>query len=152
MLLGARKFVEVIDYGSGQTNQSCEIMAAIIGLRRLRRPARVRIVTDSQYVTRCFSEGWLPNWRRKGWMHKGSERPNRELWETLEGLVEMQIECEFEWTRGHVGEPGNELANALANFARLRNVRGATSYDVGVDPTADVENRRWRLRASRGMT
>jgi ribonuclease HI len=102
------------------SSQAAELRAAIRALQFLTREGvSVRIVTDSAYVVRCFVEGWIPRWRNKGWLHKGKERPNRALWETLEGFVELH-DVEFEHVNGHVGEPGNEHAHMLANYARER--------------------------------
>ena len=45
------------------TKNRMELMAAIQGLETLKRPCRVRLTTDSQYVQKGIQE-WLPNWKR----------------------------------------------------------------------------------------
>lgn len=105
----------------GATNQRMEIMACIVALRRLntKRRWKVLIRSDSAYVVNTFREGWILNWRRKDWRHKGGERPNREYWETLESLVDL-YNVEFEHVRGHAGDTYNERADELAGQGRLR--------------------------------
>src|SRR6476646_4706273 len=51
------------------TNNRMELTGAIEGLSALKRPCRVELITDSQYVAKGISQ-WLPNWKRQGWMRK----------------------------------------------------------------------------------
>jgi len=80
----------------------------------LKRPCRVRIHTDSQYVMKGMTE-WLVNWKRRGWM-TADKKPvkNAELWQALDEQVSRH-QVEWRWVRGHAGDPGNERADALAN-------------------------------------
>ena len=48
------------------TNNRMELMAAIKGLEALKRPCRVKLVTDSKYVQSGITQ-WLPRWKRRGW-------------------------------------------------------------------------------------
>jgi ribonuclease HI len=117
------------------TNQQMEIMSCILALspktiKKRDRRWKVIIRSDSKYVVNCFNEGWIENWRRKNWINKGEERPNRALWETLEALV-ANFDVEFEWLRGHNGDPGNEAADRLAEWARLQaRVEGMNEGDT----------------------
>lgn len=111
------------NFGVGDTNQTAELKAVILGLRSVkadrRSELRVKVATDSEYVTRCFHEGWLPKWRKKNWRGRnGKERPNRKLWEQLEALVAEYGEVEFEHIRGHSGHEWNERCDNLAGMAR----------------------------------
>lgn len=102
------------------TNQAAEICAAILALSYLTREGvKVRLITDSNYIVRCFNEGWLDKWRKKGWRHKGAERPNRALWETLESIVAIH-KLEFVHVYGHTGVARNERCDMLANYARVK--------------------------------
>ena len=96
------------------TNNRMELMAVIAALETLKRPSRVRLTTDSQYVKRGVTE-WMARWRRNGW--RTAERnpvKNRELWERLDrALGEHQVD--WHWVRGHSGHPENERADQLAN-------------------------------------
>ena len=44
-----------------------ELTAAIEGLRMLKEPCAVQVVTDSEYVKNGITQ-WLAGWKRKGWM------------------------------------------------------------------------------------
>lgn len=96
------------------TNNRMELMAAIEGLRALKRPTKVRLVTDSTYVMKGMQE-WLANWKKRGWK-TASKQPvkNVDLWQALDQLVAAH-QVEWQWVRGHTGHPGNERADALAN-------------------------------------
>src|SRR5205814_3680449 len=48
------------------TNNRMELMAAIAGLEALKRPCRVRLYTDSQYLRDGITR-WLPGWKARGW-------------------------------------------------------------------------------------
>ena len=41
-------------------------MGVIEGLGSLKRPCRVELVTDSQYVGKGIAE-WMPKWKAQGW-------------------------------------------------------------------------------------
>lgn len=96
------------------TNNRMELTAVIKGLEALKRPCRVRIVTDSQYVKQGMTQ-WMARWKRNGWRTAGKQPvKNRDLWEALDArLADHQVE--WQWVRGHVGHPENERADALAN-------------------------------------
>ncbi len=98
------------------TNNRMELTAVIEGLKALKRPSRVRIITDSQYVKNGMQQ-WIHNWKRNGW-RTASKKPvkNADLWRELDRLVNLH-QVEWEWVRGHSGHPENERADALANRA-----------------------------------
>ncbi len=96
------------------TNNRMELTAAIRALEALRRPCRVRLTTDSQYLKKGLTE-WLPNWKRRGWKTAGKKPvKNADLWQELDRLA-ARHEIEWHWVRGHTGHEGNELADELAN-------------------------------------
>ena len=98
------------------TNNRMELMAVIRGLQALKRPCRVALYLDSQYVRQGITE-WIHGWKKKGWV-TASKQPvkNAELWQELDALVHGGIHrIEWHWVRGHAGDPGNEKADALAN-------------------------------------
>lgn len=99
------------------TNNRMELRAAVEALRQINRSGReVRVVTDSQYLQRGITE-WLPKWKTKGWK-AASKKPvkNVDLWKALDELA-LKHSVEWLWVRGHSGNPGNELADSLANRA-----------------------------------
>lgn len=96
------------------TNNRMELTAVIRALEALRRPSRVRVYTDSQYVQQGIS-GWIHGWKRKGWKTAGGTPvKNADLWRHLDALA-AQHNVEWHWVRGHAGHPENERADALAN-------------------------------------
>ena len=96
------------------TNNRMELMAAIQALETLREPCAIELYTDSNYVRQGLTE-WLPQWRRRGWK-TADKKPvkNQDLWQRLD-LAAARHRIEWHWVKGHSGDPGNELADALAN-------------------------------------
>jgi len=105
-------------YEANTTNNRMELTAAVEALRALREPCRVTLVTDSQYLKKAFSDGWLDTWRSNGW-RTASRTPvkNRDLWEELVALTEWH-QVDWRWTRGHDGHPENEEVDREALRAR----------------------------------
>ena len=100
----------------GTTNNRMELSAVIEGLRALKRPCRVVIVTDSQYVKRGIEE-WMPRWKRNGWRTSRREPvKNADLWRALDAALAPHT-VEWRWVRGHSGHPENERADELARAA-----------------------------------
>ncbi len=105
-------------YGSepATTNNRMELMAAIRALETLKRPCKVILSTDSQYLMKGITE-WLPNWRRRQWKTSaGKPVKNQDLWQRLVKALEKH-QVQWEWVRGHSGHPENERADRLANLA-----------------------------------
>jgi ribonuclease HI len=96
------------------TNNRMELKAVIEALNALKRSAKVRLHTDSQYVHKGISL-WLPGWKRKGWKTAaGKPVKNQDLWQALEQAAQSHT-VEWIWVKGHAGHPGNERADELAN-------------------------------------
>lgn len=85
------------------TNQRAEIYAAIRALGALKKPCRVLLFSDSQYLIKTMIGDF-------------SRRTNLDLWEELDTAV-AQHEIEWIWMRGHAGARGNEIAHVLAERA-----------------------------------
>ena len=98
------------------TNNRMEMMAVIEALSALKRPCHVVLHVDSQYVLKGMTE-WLQGWKAKGW-RTAAKQPvkNVDLWQRLDALVhQSDHRIEWQWVKGHAGDPGNERADALAN-------------------------------------
>jgi ribonuclease HI len=98
------------------TNNRMELKAVIEGLRALKRPCKVVLYLDSQYVRMGITE-WVRGWKAKGW-RTSTKQPvkNVELWQELDKLVaEGGHQIEWRWVKGHSGDAGNERADMLAN-------------------------------------
>jgi len=98
------------------TNNRMELMAAIRALEALKRPSRVDLTTDSQYVRKGMLE-WMANWKRNGW-RTASKKPvkNDDLWKRLDAAV-ARHDVHWHWVKGHSGHPENEIADELASSA-----------------------------------
>jgi ribonuclease HI len=96
------------------TNNRMELMAVIAALKTLKCPGfRVTIYSDSQYVVRAVSEGWLENWIRT--QFKGGKK-NRDLWEEYHKLSKA-YQIRFHWVKGHAENPHNNRCDELATAA-----------------------------------
>lgn len=110
---GTGRRIEMSGSDPDTTNNRMEMTAVIEGLRRLKRPCRVHIVTDSKYLVDGM-KSWIHSWRRNGW--KTADRKpvrNRELWEELIRLSDTH-EADFQWIRGHAGHEENERCDKMA--------------------------------------
>ena len=95
------------------TNNRMELTAAIAALEALKRPAVVKLHTDSQYL-RDGVTAWMGNWKRNGWRTR-DRKPvkNDDLWRRLDEATQRH-EIDWRWVRGHGGDPMNERADELA--------------------------------------
>lgn len=98
------------------TNNRMELMAAIEGLRALRRPCTVILSTDSNYVKDGITR-WIHGWQRNGW-RTADRKPvkNADLWQDLL-LAADAHKIDWQWVKGHAGHPENERADRLASAA-----------------------------------
>ena len=105
------------------TNNRMELMGAISGLEALKKPARVRLHTDSMYVRDGITK-WLKGWKAKGWL-TADKKPvkNKELWQRLEAATQIH-KIDWLWVKGHSGHPENDRVDQLARDA-IRTVREA---------------------------
>lgn len=95
------------------TNNRMELTAAIRALQALKRPCRVQLHTDSQYVRDGITK-WIFGWQRNGW-RTSDKKPvkNAELWQELvEAVAPHRVE--WHWVKGHSGHPENDRVDALA--------------------------------------
>jgi ribonuclease HI len=98
------------------TNNRMELLAVIEALRQLKRPCRVRVVTDSNYVVKGMTE-WISGWIKRDWINSQNEPvANRDLWEELLKRSRSH-QIEWVWIRGHNGHPENERCDKMARVA-----------------------------------
>jgi len=93
-------------------------MAAIEGLRALKKPCRVALSTDSRYVMDGLTK-WIHGWQRNGW--KTADRKpvkNADLWQELLDAARPH-RIDWKWVKGHAGHPDNERADKLASDAAI---------------------------------
>lgn len=98
------------------TNNRMELMAAIMALESLKRPAKIKLYSDSKYVLDGITQ-WVPGWQKRGWK-TADKKPvkNIDLWQRLvEAAAPHDIN--YIWVRGHTGHAENERVDALARSA-----------------------------------
>jgi ribonuclease HI len=100
------------------TNNRMELMAAIEGLRALKRPCRVTLSTDSRYVMDGLTK-WIKGWQKNGWK-TAAKQPvkNAELWQALLDAAKPH-RIDWVWVKGHAGHPDNERCDKLASDAAV---------------------------------
>ncbi len=106
------------EYNGGElstTNNRMEVMAVIVGLKRLKYPCKVDVYSDSAYTVNAFANGWIYGWRKNGWK-KADGKPvlNEDLWRELYDLTTIH-EVTFHKVAGHAD---NELNNRCDELAR----------------------------------
>ncbi|WP_257265733.1 ribonuclease HI [Endozoicomonas sp. ONNA2] len=102
------------------TNNRMELMAAIEGLKALKRPCTIILTTDSQYVRKGITE-WMTGWKRKNWKTAaGQPVKNQDLWQLLDQQSQRH-DIDWRWIKGHAGHRENEIADQLA-------CKGAAAY------------------------
>lgn len=102
------------------TNNRMELMAVIEGLKAVKkRELPVHIYSDSQYVVKAITEGWLANWIKTNF--KGGKK-NSDLWKEYYQLS-RPFKITVHWVKGHASNPYNnrcdELATAAADGSNL---------------------------------
>jgi len=105
-------------YGSepATTNNRMELQAAVEGLRALKEPCAVEIVTDSNYVKNGITE-WIHKWKANGWKTGGKKAvANQDLWHELDEQV-ARHETQWDWTKGHASHADNNRCDELAQAA-----------------------------------
>lgn len=97
------------------TNNRMELMAVIVGLKRLKYPCAVDVYSDSAYTVNAYLNGWIYAWKKSGWKKAdGKAVQNVDLWEELYALTHTH-EVTFHKVAGHAD---NELNNRCDELAR----------------------------------
>jgi ribonuclease HI len=106
------------------TNNRMELMAAIMALETLSRPATIVITTDSAYVKNGVT-GWIHGWKRNGW-RTADKKPvkNADLWQRLDA-AQARHSVDWRWIKGHAGHAENERADELARAGMAPFKKGA---------------------------
>lgn len=128
---GAGGVIELVDRDSGglsrfdywvsepaTTNNRMALHSVIEAfgeLSKMNRPFRVVFTSDSRYIVEGM-RSWVPAWIARGWKRKGGPIENLALWQRAVAAV-APFETQWNWVRGHNGQPQNEYANHLATRA-----------------------------------
>ncbi|HEX6575034.1 MAG TPA: ribonuclease H [Gemmatimonadaceae bacterium] len=126
---GAGGVIEMLDGGSlarwdywvsepSTTNNRMalhSVIEAFSELAKMNRPFHVVFTSDSRYIVEGM-RSWVQGWVARGWKRKGGPIENLELWKRAVAAVQP-FETQWNWVRGHNGQPQNEYANHLATRA-----------------------------------
>ncbi len=107
---------EISGCESETTNNRMEMMAVIEALGQIKRPCKIRVFTDSNYVVKGMTE-WIQGWIKRNWLN-AQKQPvkNRDLWEDLLRLSAAH-KIQWQWIKGHSGHPENERCDQIARDA-----------------------------------
>lgn len=121
------------------TNNRMELTAPLEALKALKKPSKVTIYSDSEYVVHGMSK-WVHGWERAGYLEgklrppskykkgKSEQLKNYKLWkELLEASRPHDVT--WEWVPGHSGVEGNERADKLAVMA-LAKLRSKAAAEI----------------------
>lgn len=100
--------------GAETTNIRMEGYAILAALKHA-NGAICEIYSDSEFWIKVITE-WSLKWEANGWQKKGGIK-NLDIVQEVCALYK-QSQAKLVWVRGHVGDPGNELADHWANKAR----------------------------------
>jgi ribonuclease HI len=101
------------------TNNRMELTAAAAALEAMKRPCKIIIHTDSEYLKNGITR-WHTGWVRKNWRNAaGDPVKNMDLWRRVLDAAKPHA-IEWRWVRGHSGDAMNERADRLATAARER--------------------------------
>ena len=108
--------VKLYGYEKDTTNNRMEIIAAIEALRFIKVQSDIIIYTDSKYLMNGINT-WIHGWKKNNWKTSSNKDvKNIDLWKIIDEL-NSNHSIEWVWVKGHSGNPGNEIADELANFA-----------------------------------
>ena len=101
------------------TNNRMELMAAIKALEAIKSSdIAIDLFTDSKYVMDGITQ-WSVKWKKNGWKKSKNSKShvkNVDLWQKLNEL-NQKYQVLWRWVKGHSGDEGNDMADALANLA-----------------------------------
>lgn len=101
------------------TNNQMEMLAALKALEALKKPCKVTLYSDSDYLVKGMIQDWVSKWENNNWeTSSGGEPKNLELWKQLREQ-DQKHHVEWEWVKGHSDNEYNNRCDELAVAARL---------------------------------
>jgi ribonuclease HI len=104
-------------YSGGEantTNNRMELKGVIEGLKLLKQPCEVEVISDSSYVVNAINE-WLQNWVKKDF----KKVKNVDLWQEYLAVAKPH-KIKGTWVKGHAGHEENEECDTLAKNEALK--------------------------------
>ena len=113
ILMAKDKKKEISGSESDTTNNRMELTAVIEALKTLKKPAQVKLYTDSKYVIDGITK-WIFSWKKTQWRNSNRKLvKNSDLWQNLDNEVQKH-KIKWIWVKGHSGNFYNELVDNLA--------------------------------------
>lgn len=115
LILLENEQIELSGGSKETTNNQMELTAVIKALNFFEKKIKVDLYTDSKYVMDGITD-YVKKWKINGWQ-TANKKPvkNMNLWKILDELNNLH-DINWNWVRGHSGNPENEKADALANL------------------------------------
>ena len=115
LILLENEQIELSGGSKETTNNQMELTAVIKALNFFEKKIKVDLYTDSKYVMDGITD-YIKKWKINGWQ-TANKKPvkNMNLWKTLDELNNLH-DINWNWVKGHSGNPENEKADALANL------------------------------------
>ena len=111
---------EINGQENNTTNNRMELTAAIEALKTITKKSyKIEVYTDSTYLCNGVNL-WIGKWKSNNWMSKNKPVKNIDLWQKIDALLNT-LEISWHWVRGHNGDHYNEIADALARKAIIKN-------------------------------
>lgn len=121
--------IEITGCELNTTNNRMEIIAALEGMKILKEPHDIKLVSDSAYMLNTIKSKWYTRWfdeAERVPQHKGNPRPNLDLWRAMVELLCYHVVTTVK-VKGHAGVEHNERVDKLAVAARKQQT---TSLEV----------------------
>ena len=123
VILHENKKKEIFGGKKLTTNNRMELTAAIKALEYFAEYEKsqtslklLRIFTDSNYVKNGITI-WIHKWEKNNWKTANKKSvKNVDLWKRLKELTKPE-QIEWNWIKGHSGDPFNDLVDKLAKRA-----------------------------------
>ena len=113
ILMAGNKKKEISGAIKDTTNNRMELVAAIEALKNLKKPATIKLFTDSKYVINGITR-WIFSWKKTQWRNSNRKLvKNSDLWQELDNEVQKH-KIEWIWVKGHSGNHYNELIDNLS--------------------------------------
>jgi ribonuclease HI len=116
------------------------VIEAFGELSKMDRPFRVVFTSDSKYIVEGM-RSWVAGWISRGWRRKAGPIENLALWKQAVEAV-SPFETQWNWVRGHNGQPQNEYANHLATRAAAEQSSSGGLVPSALDQWLDA----WRAK------
>ena len=105
------------------TNNRMELTAAIKALEYCKKEEgkqpslkQIKIYTDAKYLKEGITV-WINSWEKNNWKTADKKNvKNVDLWKQLDTL-NQKFSVNWHWVKGHSDDPGNDMADLLANQA-----------------------------------